>query len=208
LSPDADARAGGPGTSRAIQIGTAPSAAAALLAAPAQPSRITQVLKSLSQQEQLEVLSEFKTLLDQQPEVARSLLSESPQLAVALLEIQLLFGLITPQDVASIAAPAGAAAAPAHAPAQQQQQQQQVYAAPAPATAAAAPVAAASAPAVASGPSQDVLQALPALHPDQRAVLRQCLTLDEAQLSQLPPDLLSFVRTLKEMQRNGVQIPL
>jgi len=50
----------------------------------------------------IEVLSEMKRFVVQNPKAARQFLVESPQMAQSILQIQVLFGLVRPQDIQSL----------------------------------------------------------------------------------------------------------
>lgn len=60
---------------------------------------IMKIVKSMTRSELIQVLSETKKLATQNPLAAKRLLQESPPLAMALVQIQTLFGLIQPQEV-------------------------------------------------------------------------------------------------------------
>ena len=63
---------------------------------------ISKLVQSLTKPQLLDILSEMKKFSTQNPEGARQLLTDSPQVAQTLLQILILFGLVRPQDVASI----------------------------------------------------------------------------------------------------------
>lgn len=59
-------------------------------------------MNSLTKEQLLEILSEMKKFSSQNPEGAKQLLSDSPQVAQTLLHILILFGLVRPGDVQNI----------------------------------------------------------------------------------------------------------
>ena len=63
---------------------------------------ITKVVKSLTQQQRIEILSQMKILLEKNPAGAKQVLLQNPQLAQALLHIEVLFGLVTPDDIKAL----------------------------------------------------------------------------------------------------------
>ena len=60
---------------------------------------ITNLIKQMSRGEMIEVLTEFKKFAGHNRQAANQLLVESPQLAQALLQMQILFGLVRPSDI-------------------------------------------------------------------------------------------------------------
>lgn len=81
------------------------AAATVMTAAPTQPyglDAIQKLVKSLTKQQLLEILTEMKKFTQQNPEGARQLLIDSPQVAQTLLQIQILFSLVRPEDLQSI----------------------------------------------------------------------------------------------------------
>ena len=71
-------------------------------AAPYGTDHIMSLVKSLTKAQLLEILSEMKKFSAQNPEGAKQLLTDSPQVAQTLLHILILFGLVRPTDVAAI----------------------------------------------------------------------------------------------------------
>jgi cleavage stimulation factor subunit 2 len=68
------------------------------------PSEIVTLLKTLTREQLLEILAEMKRFCVQNPEGAKQLLLDTPQLAHSLLQIELLFGLISTQDIQAMEA--------------------------------------------------------------------------------------------------------
>ncbi len=89
---------------------------------------VLKLVQSLTKNQLLEILSEMKKFAHANPEGARQLLFDSPQVAQTLLHILILFGLVRPADVQAIqttARPVAGTAPPLALPHTQQQQQQQ-----------------------------------------------------------------------------------
>jgi hypothetical protein len=63
---------------------------------------IAKLVTSLTKPQLLEILSEMKKFSSANPEGAKQLLFDSPQVAQTLLHIMIMFGLVRPQDVAMI----------------------------------------------------------------------------------------------------------
>ena len=63
---------------------------------------IAALLKSLSKSQLLEVLNETQKFINANPEGSRQLLIDNPQLTLAILHIQIMFGLIRPEDVQTV----------------------------------------------------------------------------------------------------------
>jgi hypothetical protein len=167
----------------------------------------------LTKQQLLEILSEMKKFSTQNPEGARQLLHDSPQVAQTLLHILILFGLVRPGDVAAI-----------------QTMQRPVAGAPAPAAPIAAPAPVAPVPAVpaagmypppqtagAYAPPPSVAVAAPPPAPAPAVVpasavfteqdtfmLREIMKLSPEQVRQLPQEVQDKIRLLQQqMQLDG-----
>ncbi|GAB5369406.1 hypothetical protein AAMO2058_001401700 [Amorphochlora amoebiformis] len=67
---------------------------------------IAKVVSSLSREKRIQILAEMKNFVRQDPKGARKLLSEAPQLAQMLLQIQLSFGLIQGSQIQELYASA------------------------------------------------------------------------------------------------------
>lgn len=86
---------------------------------------ILKLVNSLTKDQLLEILSEMKKFSSQNPEGAKQLLSDSPQVAQTLLHILILFGLVRPGDVQNIQTmqrPAAGSLPHVQLPSMQQQQ--------------------------------------------------------------------------------------
>lgn len=73
---------------------------------------ISQIVNSMSRDELVEVLSETKRLISNNRDGMKKLLLENPQLAQTLLQIQVRFGLVKPEDIASFSKGPAATGAP------------------------------------------------------------------------------------------------
>jgi hypothetical protein len=172
---------------------------------------IAKLVTSLTKPQLLEILSEMKKFSSANPEGAKQLLFDSPQVAQTLLHIMIMFGLVRPQDVAMIQTntrptaqdapkvglpqhqpmPAVAAAPPAFAPPPPQAYlppppQQNVYAQPPPAALPPMPQPPVAAPAAAALTEQDafMLQTIRELAPEQ--------------IQQLPQEVQEKIRLLQQ----------
>lgn len=61
------------------------------------------IISGIKDEEKVEILSQFKILIQQTPEAARDILSQNPQLAQALLHILANFGILSYADIAAFA---------------------------------------------------------------------------------------------------------
>jgi len=143
----------------------------------------------------IEILEQMKQLITDNQQGAKDLLMENPQLAQALLLIEMSFDLVTPDDIRQLteeANPTNPArpSAPVPPPPQQQraplppqQQQQQNAVSSAPKTA-------------------EELASKLGLPVEQIATLQKVLVLSPEQISELPPDVQQQVIALKKQMGN------
>jgi len=163
---------------------------------------LTKRVADLTPTQMYEIMSQMKQMQQSDPTQARTLLTQNPQLALALFQAQLVLGMVKPPSSAAPAAPAPARAPaavpppPAHqaAPVAPHMMHQQpvrgrgsVPPPPPPVRQAAppppAPVAAAPAPAA----------------DQQQALLRQVLAMTPDQIAILPPDQRQQVEYLRQL---------
>ena len=83
---------------------------------PYNPSDITSLLRTLSRDQLLEILTEMKRFCSSNPEGAKQLLLDTPQLAHALLQIELLFGLVSVDEAKRMELERRPIGMPSHAP--------------------------------------------------------------------------------------------
>jgi cleavage stimulation factor subunit 2 len=200
------------------------SAIGALANSTMTPAQITSVIQQLTPQQQVDIMAELKALAQQNPTATQQLLADSPQLATALLQLQIMYGFLTPQHVKQWQA------------AGQQQQQQQAAApaqrpagapAPAPGAVPAPPPMMSARPGAPMPPAppqyppqqpqqqhpphiQATINALAGMPEAQRANMRRLLQLSPEQLSALPggEQLRTQVQMLQRLVEQGVQLPL
>lgn len=128
------------------------------------------VVASMKDEEKVEVLSQMKILATQNPEGCREVLLRNPQLAQALLFMQLGFGLIKPSDIPNLTSKI-----PERPMTDQKPQQSSRE----------------------SGSSISAALAAMNLPPEQAAQLEKLLRLAPEQLSMLPPEHQEQVRRLQ-----------
>jgi hypothetical protein len=176
---------------------------------------ILKLVQSLTKQQLLEILSEMKKFSTQNPEGARQLLHDSPQVAQTLLHILILFGLVRPGDVAAIQtmqrpiagasavaptlAPAPVAPVPAVPAAGMYPPPQTAGAyAPPPSVAVAAP------PVPVPAPAAGVVPASAVFTEQDTFMLREIMKLSPDQVRQLPQEVQDKIRLLQQqMQLDG-----
>lgn len=97
---DAKGRVGGPGAQSAAGTTTTPNTTISTPAPiPANAESILKLVSSFTSVQQAEILNDMKRFIQQRPQAARNLLVENPQLAQALLQLQLKFNLIRANDI-------------------------------------------------------------------------------------------------------------
>jgi hypothetical protein len=135
-------------------------------------------VSSMSNAQQVELLTNFQSFAQQHPAEAQKLLVDTPVLAQTLLQVELMYGLITTRDIRDSVS-AGVAAAAAPSPQQQQQRQQQQAASTTSRTGNAAASAAAAAP--------KPMAPISGLNAQQMVKIQQLLAMTPAEIAKLPP---------------------
>jgi len=138
---------------------------------------ITAVVEELTQEEKVEILQQMKQLISDNAPGAKDLLMENPQLAQALLLIQMSFDLVKAEDIKQLTEDANPTAATNLRPAPLVSSSRQ-------------PRMPVQAPRVTA-------QLAATLPKNQQEVLKKVLVLPEAEIAKLPPALQAQVRQLK-----------
>ncbi len=141
---------------------------------------LVQIIAALKDEEKVEVLSQMKILAQQNPEGARELLVQNPQLAQAILHLQASFGLVQAQDLSAAVKrePAAPFTGPPQAMADPYRMRPMPMRGPPP-------------------PPNAPMPSLSHLPPDQQELLGQVLKMTPAQIATLPPEVQAQVQMLK-----------
>ena len=173
---------------------------ASLASQPVTAESITGVLTSLSKQQRLDLLLEMKKLILANPEAARQLLLDNPHLAHLMLQLQLIYGLATPQDIAAVTLtppaplPAPPLPQPGLPPPSMQPMPQPPAYAPMPQY---PPQLAMPPPPPAVYPStEELLSRLPPLAPEQREIVVELLKLTPEQVAGLPVEMQQLLKDI------------
>jgi len=184
---------------------------------------ILKLVQSLTKAQLLEILSEMKKFSVANPEGARQLLNDSPQVAQTMLQILILFGMVRPADVAAIQTnqrPVAQGAPTLMAqqqPVAQPQPQMQMQQPPIPAAAPAPyPVQPMMYPPPAMAPSYPAptpvfappppvpapaAAAPPTFTEQDTLMLREIMKLGPEQIAQLPQDVQDKIRLLQQQMQ-------
>lgn len=162
---------------------------------------ITKVVKSLTQQQRIEILSQMKILLEKNPAGAKQVLLQNPQLAQALLHIEVLFGLVTPDDIKALQKIGGVAAKgipppPSRPPVVAPPVQAPVPPVQQPPPSGPPPLEAVQGQSHHDAALENALSTLN-LPPQQKQILRDVVKLSDAQIAQLPQDVQDQIKQLQ-----------
>lgn len=172
---------------------------------------ISNTLKTLPPPQLLDILSQMKTLTMSDPETAKRLMKEAPQLAYAIFQALVLMNLVDPNVLATVVEQNVQAITP-QIPMQQQQQQPPAipqqppqYGYPAPPQ---MPNRTVPTPQQYAPPPPQVAQpqALPGMSPEQRQMLEQVMQLDQRTIDSLPPnERMQIMQLRQQYQQMGVR---
>ena len=181
-----------------FSLGSAQSPYTAL---PLTPDAISSVVQSLSKQQRLDLLIETKRLALANPEAAQQLLVDHPPLAHLLLQCQLLYGLVTPDEIHALTLhpPTQHMPPPTTAPPTPMPATLQPYAAQAPPP---PPHPYGVLPAAGMPSPEEILARLPPLPPQQREIVVELLKLTPEELRGLPAEAQQQVKDI--LQRIGI----
>ena len=180
-----------------FSLGSAQSPYTAL---PLTPDAISSVVHSLTKQQRIDLLIETKRLALTNPEAAQQLLIDHPPLAHLLLQCQLLYGLVTTDEIHALTLhpPAMHPPPPLAAPPPPVPTPLPPYPVQAP-----PPPHSYGAPPLAAGPSpEEILARLPPLPPQQREIVVELLKLTPEELRGLPAEAQQQVKDI--LQRIGI----
>ena len=142
---------------------------------------ITKTVAQLAHQQKVELLAQMKVFSQTHPHHARQLLVQNPQLAHALLHLQVSFGMVKPEDIVALQQPSSLHAPPPHAP---------------------PPPPHAHAPHAPHPPNPAAFSAVAAklgLTPEQHAMIWQLLSMSAQQLSELGDAAVQQVAQIRAM---------
>ena len=178
---------------------------------------ISNTLKTLPPPQLLDILSQMKTLTMSDPETAKRLMKEAPQLAYAIFQALVLMNLVDPNVLATVVeqnVQASSSQIPLQQqqPPQQQQQQQPPqmpqqppqygYPPPPQMQNRAVPTPQQYAP----PPQVPQPQAPPSMSPEQRQMLEQVMQLDQRTIDSLPPnERMQIMQLRQQYQQMGVR---
>ena len=170
---------------------------------------ISNTLKTLPPPQLLDILSQMKTLTMSDPETAKRLMKEAPQLAYAVFQALVLMNLVDPNVLATVVEQNGQTSN-AQIPLQQQQhstipQQPPQYSYPPPPQIQTRTV---PAPQQYAPPPPQVAQSqLPSgMSPEQRQMLEQVMQLDQRTIDSLPPnERMQIMQLRQQYQQMGVR---
>lgn len=148
---------------------------------------ITSIVEDLTQEEKVEILQQMKQLINDNESGAKDLLMENPQLAQALLLIQMSFDLVKADDIRQLTEDANPSAATNLRPTPQVASRPAVR----------APMSSAVPPSNFPAQPQVTAQIAATLPKSQQEVLKKVLKLPEAEIAKLPPSLQAQVRQLR-----------
>jgi cleavage stimulation factor subunit 2 len=173
---------------------------------------ISNTLKTLPPPQLLDILSQMKTLTMSDPETAKRLMKEAPQLAYAVFQALVLMNLVNPNVLATVVEQ-NVQIGNSQMPIQQQQQQQQ----PPPATQQPPQYSYPHPPQMqnrtvptpqqyAPPPQVPQPQAPPGMSPEQRQMLEQVMQLDQRTIDSLPPnERMQIMQLRQQYQQMGVR---
>lgn len=152
---------------------------------------ISRTLSAMPPMQLLDVIAQFKSLLQTNPGQAEALLKQAPQLSYAILQALLLMNLVDAKVLTKVIASGSAPQAPAQAAAAPMQyrdspqppQQQQFRNSPAP---------------------QQARQATPQRDPNTAALISQVMALTDAQISGLPAEQKNQIMMIKQQVAAGL----
>jgi len=149
---------------------------------------ITSIVEDLTQEEKVEILQQMKQLINDNEQGAKDLLMENPQLAQALLLIQMSFDLVKADDIRQLTEDANPTAATNLRPTPQVSASRPAVRQPI----------GGSMPQAHFPPQPQVTAQIAATLPkSQQEVLKKVLKLPEAEIAKLPPSLQAQVRQLR-----------
>jgi cleavage stimulation factor subunit 2 len=170
---------------------------------------ISNTLKTLPPPQLLDILSQMKTLTMSDPETAKRLMKEAPQLAYAIFQALVLMNLVDPNVLATVVEQNMQASNP-QIPLQQsqppptipQQPPQYGYAPPPQMPNRTVPTTQQYAP----PPQVPQPQAPPGMSPEQRQMLEQVMQLDQRTIDSLPPnERMQIMQLRQQYQQMGVR---
>ena len=160
------------------------------------PDSVTSIITALSKQQRIDLLLETKRLAQTNPEAARQLLLDHPPLTHVLVQLQLLYGLITAEEIMQLIVqqpPPPPMQQPAPAPPPQ----------PVPAPYPMQPLQPMGMPPMGYGPPmpivpspEEILARLPPLPPQQREIVVELLKLTPEELRGLPQEAQQQVKDI------------
>lgn len=172
---------------------------------------ISNTLKTLPPPQLLDILSQMKTLTMSDPETAKRLMKEAPQLAYAIFQALVLMNLVDPNVLATVVeqnVQASNAQIPMQAQPQpppslpQQPPPQYGYHAPPQMPNRTVPTPQQYAP----PPQMPQPQGPPGMTPEQRAMLQQVMSLDQRAIDSLPPnERMQIMQLRQQYQQMGIR---